>query len=42
MEKELNYDKDGLDPPRNVLEIRKKGNDDGTSSPPDESEQTHN
>ncbi len=39
MEKELNYDNDGLDPSKEYF--KKKENDDDTYFPPEESEPPH-
>ena len=42
MEKERNYDNDGLDPSEEYLRTKKKGNDgDDTYFPPEESEPPH-
>ena len=41
MEKERNYDNDGLDPSEEYLRKKKKGNDDDTYFPPEESEPPH-
>ena len=40
MEKERNYDNDGLDPSEEYLR-NKKSNDEGTYFPPEESEPPH-
>ena len=41
MERELNYDNDGLDPSEEYFRKKKKGNDDDTYFPPEESEPPH-
>ena len=41
MEKECNYDNDGLDPSEEYFRKKKKGNDDNTYFPPEESEPPH-
>ena len=38
MDKERNYDNDGLEPLEEYLRKKKKGNDDDTYFPPEESE----
>ena len=41
MEKEHNYDNDALDPSEEYLRRKKKGNDEDTYFPPEESEPPH-
>ena len=41
MEREHNYDNDGLDPSEEYFRKKKKGNDDDTYFPPEESEPPH-
>ena len=41
MEKEPNYDNDGLDPSEEYFRKKKKGNDEDTYFPPEESEPPH-
>ena len=41
MEKERNYDNDGLDPSEEYFRKKKKDNDDDTYFPPEESEPPH-
>ena len=41
MEKERNYDNDGLDPSEEYFRKKKKGNDEDTYFPPEESEPPH-
>ena len=41
MEKEPNYDNDGLDPSEEYFRRKKKDNDDDTYFPPEESEPPH-
>ena len=41
MEKERNYDNDGLDPSEEYFKQKGKGNDDDTYFPPEESEPPH-
>ena len=41
MEKEPNYDNDGLDPSEEYFKKKEKGNDDDTYFPPEESEPPH-
>ncbi len=41
MNKERNYDNDGLDPSEEYLRNKKKSNDDDTYFPPEESEPPH-
>ena len=41
MERESNYDNDGLDPSEKYCRKKKKGNDEETYFPPEESEPPH-
>ena len=41
MERESDYDNDGLDPSEEYFRKKKKGNDDDTYFPPEESEPPH-
>ena len=41
MEKESNYDNDGLNPSEEYFRRKKKGNDDDTYFPSEEAEPTH-
>ncbi len=41
MEKERNYDNDGLDPSEEYFRRKEKSNDEDTYSPPEESEPPH-
>ena len=41
MEREIDYDNDGLDPSEEYFRKKKKGNDEDTYFPPEESEPPH-